>query len=286
MNLHFRFSETLNFVYRINTHIGSLCPASNLKFMIGNPILELQRVDSTNVYANTLLETSELAEGTVIWAHEQFAGRGQHENHWESEAGKNLTFSIILKPDFLAPERQFLLTKVISLGIADFIQATLSGTPMGQQPLSSGIKWPNDIYINDRKIAGILIENKILGNAIETSVAGVGVNINQTRYASEVPNPVSLVHLLHREMELKASLQVICKSIDHRYQMLRNNNTEALDSAYHNKLIGFMKWRNFICEEMTLEGQIQGVDLLGRLMVKTTTGIIRVFSHKEIEYLF
>jgi len=247
--------------------------------MIGHPILELQRVDSTNIYANTLLSKGDLAEGTVVWAHEQFAGRGQHNNRWESEAGKNLTFTLILKPVFLAPDRQFLLTKAMSLGVLDFIRNSLI------LPLS-GIKWPNDIYIHHRKIAGILIENKILGNSLETSVVGIGVNINQTRYGADVLNPVSLVQLLHQEMELKEALHAICKSMDGRYRMLLQNKIADLDLAYHHNLLGFDQWRVFRCKELKMEGKICGVDGLGRLKIETRKGEILWFNHKEIEYTF
>lgn len=261
--------------------------------MIGIPIFELERVDSTNVYAQKLLEKTSLAEGTVIWAHEQFAGKGQNNHTWESEAGKNLTFTLILKPEFLDPGRQFLLNKAISLGVLDFIQASLYSAdsvichpPSVISDQEFSIKWPNDIYIKDRKVAGILIENKIMGNFLETSVVGIGVNVNQTTHGAEIPNPVSLVHLLRREMELKDALHLICKSLDHRYQMLRQGFMKELDLAYNQNLLGFSQWRFFIKDGNKLQGKICGVDEFGRLMIQLQDETIMKYNHKEIEYIF
>ncbi len=266
--------------------------------MIGSPILELQRVDSTNVYANSLLEKTDLKEGTVIWAHEQFDGKGQNSNKWESEAGKNLTFTIILKPVFLRPDRQFLLTKAISLGVLDFIRNSMrvsdsdNPTEMADGSYHGGdaresvfcIKWPNDIFIIKHKIAGILIENKIIGNCLDVSVVGIGVNINQSIFDQKTPHPMSMIHLLHREIELKAALQSVCKSIDHWYSVLREGFIGDLDQAYNRHLMGFEEWRNFVSQGNMMEGKITGVDPLGRLLINTRDGQLMAYNHKEIEY--
>lgn len=267
--------------------------------MIGSPILELQRVDSTNVYANSLLEKADLNEGTVIWAHEQFDGKGQNSNKWESEAGKNLTFTIILKPVFLRPDRQFLLTKAISLGVLDFIRNSMRmsdpdntseradrsphGVDAGETVFC--IKWPNDIFITKHKIAGILIENKIFGNCLEVSVVGIGVNINQSVFNHSTPYPMSMIHLLHREIELKAALQSACRSIDHWYSILREGFISELDLAYNRHLLGFEEWRNFVSHGSIVEGKITGVDPLGRLLITTRDEQLMAYNHKEIEYL-
>ncbi len=265
--------------------------------MIGSPIFELERVDSTNEYASTLLTKTKLAEGTVIWAHEQFAGKGQNNNKWESEPGKNLTFTIILKPHFLSPTRQFLLNKAISLGVLDFIHTHLffsdSDMPAGSVARHHTefwnhllqIKWPNDIYIDSHKIAGILIENQIRGNLIDTSVAGIGVNINQTEYGKGIPNPVSLVQLLRREMELKEAMQSICQSLESRYHLLREGKIPQLDIAYNQNLLGFDQWRAFMKDGNKLEGKICGVDEIGRLMIQLRDETVQTYNHKEIEYI-
>lgn len=249
--------------------------------MIGKSILELSRVDSTNAYTNQLLSQGELDDGTVIWAHEQFAGRGQHDNHWISEAGKNLTFTVVMKPIFLAPDQQFLLNKAVALGVVDFIRNSLGVISF----TGTSIKWPNDIYIHDKKVGGILIEHKIMGSVLVTSLAGIGVNINQTDFASHLPNPVSLIHLLREEMELREALQALCGFIDQRYVTLRKYGSANLDLDYHHCLLGFDQWRYFSCSGDRMEGKITGVDNIGRLLVESRTGEVSHFNHKEIEYV-
>ena len=132
--------------------------------MIGDTIIELASVDSTNAYA----ASAEFNDGTVIWAHNQFAGRGQHDRQWLSEAGKNLTFTVVLKPVFLAPDRQFQLNKSIALGVLDFVHSLL--------PHSLQIKWPNDIYCKGKKLGGILIE--IAGETEGPCAAVIGLGLN------------------------------------------------------------------------------------------------------------
>ncbi len=274
--------------------------------MIGKTITELDRVDSTNAFANLVLSRGEQDEGTVIWAHEQFEGRGQHNHKWISKAGKNLTFTVILKPRFLAPDQQFLLNKAVSLSVLDFIRNSLSSNsnsgiisvvhpamPADGQPgiddnnsfPGISIKWPNDIYIGNKKIGGILIEHKIMGSSLESSLVGIGLNINQTRFSSEIPNPVSLIQLLHTELSLKEELQSVCRCLELRYNELRQKNVERLNEDYHHALLGFDKWRKFTCKGAIMDGKIKGVDSLGRLLLESGNGEVRAYNHGEIEYL-
>jgi len=138
--------------------------------IIGSDIIHYDSLSSTNSTAWLMVREKELPEGTVISANFQTAGKGQHGNRWESERGKNLLFSIILYPSSVSPDEQFLISMSISLGICDFLKHFLSDIK---------IKWPNDIYVNGGKIAGILIENSIIGQTIEYTVAGIGININR-----------------------------------------------------------------------------------------------------------
>lgn len=252
--------------------------------MIGKTIIEIARVDSTNTYASQFFAKTDVEDGAVIWAHEQFAGRGQHDHSWNSEAGKNLTFTICLKPLFLAPDRQFQLNKAISLGILDFIRSFPHPALRKQHP-DSHIKWPNDIYIGDQKIGGILIENKIMGTSMETSFAGIGLNINQTRFAPDIPNPVSLIHILRHETVLKDALLSLCRFLNKRYLELMQMNPVNLDMEFDHNLMGYDQWRKFIRDGEQMEGRIKGVDSSGRLMVEDRSGEINCFSHREIEYL-
>ena len=148
----------------------------NTRF-VGHRLVKLIKVDSTSSYLKTLLSNFEpLVQGTVIMADEQYAGRGQNNNKWLSQRGKNLTFSIYLVPHFLAAHQQFKLNQAITLGITDSLTKLLGN--------SCKIKWPNDIYFKEDKIGGVLIENTVRGNKISESVIGIGLNVNQTVFIS------------------------------------------------------------------------------------------------------
>jgi BirA family biotin operon repressor/biotin-[acetyl-CoA-carboxylase] ligase len=252
--------------------------------MIGKTTIELDRVDSTNAYASQVFATTGFEDGTVIRAHEQYAGRGQHDHTWLSETGKNLTFTVCLKPHFLAPDRQFQLNKAICMAILDFIRSFPVPDHVTKQDISR-IKWPNDIYVGNQKIAGILIENKIMGSALETTFAGIGLNINQTRFAPDLPNPVSLIHILHHETILQDAMTRLCGFLDKRYLDIRQTNQFRLDLEYDRNLVGFNMWRNFISDGILLEGKVKGVDSSGRLLLEYRTGEIRCFMHQEIAYV-
>jgi BirA family biotin operon repressor/biotin-[acetyl-CoA-carboxylase] ligase len=253
--------------------------------MIGQKIIELNRVDSTNAYANLVVAEHDFDDGVVIWAHEQFAGRGQHDHQWSSEAGKNLTCTVCLKPHFLAPDRQFQLNKAISLGVLDFVRHFLNHSSLGTRDSSCSVKWPNDIYVGDKKIGGILIEHKIMGSVLGTSIAGIGVNINQTRFAPDIPNPVSLIHVLRHETLLKDALQYLCAYLNTRYARLQQPDLNNLDLEFNQNLLGYNQWRNFSSNGILLEGRITGVDDIGRLQIETRNGAITSYNHKEIEYV-
>jgi BirA family biotin operon repressor/biotin-[acetyl-CoA-carboxylase] ligase len=260
--------------------------------MIGNHIIELDKVDSTNAWADHLLETSEPPDGTVIVAMEQFAGRGQAGNTWYSEPGKNLTISVVLYPQFLPADRQFLLNKVISLSVLDFVHGVLQDHRMAvrdRQPRAEiprvSVKWPNDIYVGDKKAGGILIVHKIMGDRLKASVAGIGININQTVFPADLPNPVSLTQLTGKEYDLLESRAALCRCLDLRYLALSRFGPANLDEAYHRHLLGMGIWGKFLLQVKITEGMINGVDDLGRLLVENRSGSVNAYMHKEIEYL-
>lgn len=243
--------------------------------MIGHPIIELEKVTSTNNYALNLISKSEVTEGTIVLTHEQTAGKGQGNNTWETEAGKNLTFSIILHPSFLLPDQQFYLNKAISLAITDYLSRIVINKPVH-------IKWPNDIYFGDKKLGGILIENVISGNIFQSSVIGIGLNINQENFSNAIPNPISLKQILNHELNLKEELQSLCNCLENRYITLRGKHFSALDVDYKNRLLGYSEWRIYRKGTEEIEGQITGVDEFGRLEIRTKDGELLTFSHGEI----
>lgn len=258
--------------------------------MIGDTIIELERTASTNQYAATMLDQGHPEDGTVVWAHNQYAGRGQGDHTWSSEAGKNLTFSLILYPKFLPADRQFMLNKAVSLGILDFAYDSLCLYPEKSRRdrnsrFSMMIKWPNDLYLEHRKAGGVLMEHRILGNYVAASVIGIGLNINQIEFPPDIPNPVSLKILTGHDYNLHEALRSVCRAIGLRYLMLKSTGGAGLDEEYRSHLLGFGQWLEFTrAEGGSMEGKTEGVDDLGRLLVLGRDGKTAAYNHQEILY--
>ena len=243
--------------------------------IIGSNIERIREIGSTNNYAAQQLLTKSLIEGTIFIADSQVEGRGQVLTKWESEPNKNLTFSILLYPDFLEINKQFELSKAISLGVCDFLKDIMGNT---------SIKWPNDIYIGKGKVAGILIENSVRINKISSSIVGIGLNVNQLFFTGDAPNPVSLSQITGKVYDLEESLYRLCLKIDARYHQLRSGEFGKIDYDYTDLLYQQGYWSNYSDENEDFEGKILGVDFIGRLMVETRTGKIKKFNYKEIVF--
>ncbi len=243
--------------------------------MIGKNIIHLNEVDSTNNYARGILK-DKVEEGSVVLAYSQNQGRGHLQNTWESEPGMNLTFSIILYPEFLDPARQFALSQMASLGIHDFI--------IGKTD-SASIKWPNDIYIGNKKIGGILIENSILGSRFSSSVVGIGLNINQSEFSEWIPNPVSLKLVKGVDFNLEECLLMLCSTISEWYEKLKNGHYAELNYRYTSNLYRRGLWADYKSEGQMFKGKITGIDETGRLLIEKETGKISPFNFKEVEYV-
>jgi len=239
--------------------------------------MDLEEVDSTNLYAERLLQQGPVEEGVVILAAYQTEGKGQGANRWESEPGRNLTFTVVLHPLFLPPARQFLINKVIALGVVDFLSNFVEGVM---------VKWPNDILIGSKKIGGILIQHMIKGERLETTFAGIGLNINQTSFDHRLSNAASLIQILHQELVIKEALNLICNALEIRYSQLRNNQLAQLESDFCYILLGMQEERTFSVAGQTIPGTILGVDEFGRLIIQLFNKQVKAFNHREIEYLF
>ena len=169
---------------------------------VGQNLVTLKQVDSTNNFLKNILSNSKpVPEGTVIMAEEQYAGRGQRENKWHAEPGKNLTFSILLKPHFISAAGQFDLTRAVSMGVFEALEPIL-GTQLK-------IKWPNDIYYADKKLGGMLIENILQGSQIKNSIIGIGINVNQDNFTDKAGNATSVKQILQKDYDLKNILSEI-----------------------------------------------------------------------------
>jgi BirA family biotin operon repressor/biotin-[acetyl-CoA-carboxylase] ligase len=244
--------------------------------IIGSKLLYSENLPSTNSHAASILKHQELPEGCIIYTNYQSSGRGQAGNKWESEENKNLLISIILYPNMINPADQFQLSMVISLGICDFLQRYTAGI---------SIKWPNDIYVNDDKIAGILIENSIMGDIIEHTIAGIGLNINQLRFISDAPNPVSLSILTGVHYDLQQCLIQLTSDLDKRYKYLISGDSDKIKNDYISILYGHNEWKNFRDENGIFTGCISGITNAGQLRIELKDGKIKEYSFKEIEFL-
>ncbi|NLF43499.1 MAG: biotin--[acetyl-CoA-carboxylase] ligase [Bacteroidales bacterium] len=236
-------------------------------------------LDSTNTELSDLLKKDQIEEGFCIAAKSQTKGKGQGKNSWESEAGKNLCFSFLLRPDFLPPENQFFLNQVVALATRDFCSS------IAQNP-HINIKWPNDIYVDNKKLGGILIENRILGNTFESCIVGIGININQKIFTSDAPNPISIFHLTQKEARLKPLLIQYGKIFFLWYDLLKKREFSAIESAYKKNLLGINQQRKFRAGNENFSATIIGTDPFGRLILKDESQNLRLFGFKEVTFLF
>jgi BirA family biotin operon repressor/biotin-[acetyl-CoA-carboxylase] ligase len=241
----------------------------------GRQFVYLPVCSSTNTLAQELLNKNEATEGCVIVAGQQTAGRGQRGNSWEAGAGQNLTFSVVYKPDFLAAAAQFNLNMAVSLALTDFLKKYL--------PPGVLLKWPNDLYFEDKKLGGILIENSISGSNLQTSIIGIGLNVNQVFF--EHPQAISLKLISGHTFELQPLLEDLLACLEKRYLQLAQNPKENRQAEYWSNLLGFGEYRFFEVQGKVMEGKIIGTDEFGRLELETDEGL-KIFGLKEIKFLF
>jgi len=219
-----------------------------------------------------------LLDGTVIMADHQFAGRGQNNNVWESKPGENLTFSIYLNPTFLAVNQQFELNKAVCLGIIDYLNLIIGD--------EFKIKWPNDIYYQDKKIGGILIENITKGYQLKDSVVGIGLNINQKEFGDLNNRASSLSKILHQNYDLDKLLAQICQSIEKRYLQLKAGKLQLLHDDYLKRLFRINELHQYNIENQNFEGIIKGVTPTGRLTLQLLGGKLMDLDLKEVKFIF
>ena len=241
----------------------------------GYKILWYDSLTSTNDKATELALTNE-DEHTAIIADYQTKGRGQRQNNWESEKGKNLTFSLILRPTFLSAENQFLLSKIASLAVCDYLKSV---------GLTPTIKWPNDIYTGDRKICGMLIENSLIGSGISFSVIGIGVNLNQEQFTNSVLNPVSVFQKTGKTTDIFEALNNLLVFIDKRYQLLKNNNTEKINTDYFENLYRRNGFHLYESNGKRFKAKIINILNTGELVLEDEKGTVSHFAFKEVNFI-
>jgi BirA family biotin operon repressor/biotin-[acetyl-CoA-carboxylase] ligase len=228
-----------------------------------------------------MLRQISLPDGTLFYSFEQKNGRGQRGNKWESEANKNVALSYILHPSFLSINKQFLLTKIVSLAVTDLMTEILKKEAI---PAEIRIKWPNDIYINTKKIAGILIENVLKEHTLQTTIIGIGINVNQTDFPSTL-NACSLISICNKEFDLNMIIELLSQKIEAYYLKLKSASLEAINTNYLNQLYQLKEKKNYQIANEIIEGEIIGVSEVGKLQLQLNDLSIKELDLKEIIFI-
>jgi len=239
-------------------------------------IIHLKEVLSTNISLREMNESRSLPEGSVIWADAQTAGRGQLGNTWESETGKNLTFSVVLYPDVIRANQQFLVSQIAALSVKETLELYTGDIR---------IKWPNDIYCGDRKICGMLIENDLAGATIFSSIIGIGINLNQQHFSPKALNPVSLTQITGDMYDREEVLHQFLSRFYSYYLLLLQEKGDEIQSAYFDSLyrgIGFYTYQD---DNGVFEAEIKGIEPTGHLLLRLREGSIRRYAFKEVSYM-
>ncbi len=251
-------------------------------------IIWLKSTDSTN---NRALDGIDIYPDGSVWAAlHQSAGRGQRGNSWQSAEGENLTFSILFKPDFILAQEQFVISAAVAIGITNYLIS---------KGIKAKIKWPNDIYVADKKICGILIENIISGENLSSSICGIGLNLNQLTFHPDLPNPTSV--LIEREgrggeccekFSLEEELELLVDEVFAQYEAAKreklvNGNFNSIYNTYHSKLYRLGQYHSFIetATGQRFTAKIIGITELACLLLQYPDGSTRAFAFKEISYV-
>jgi len=245
--------------------------------IIGKKVIYLPSCHSTNDIAAELVRSGSGMEGAIVITDEQTKGRGQRGTTWVSPPRMNLTMSVILAPVSVPIPDQFLISQAVALGISDYL-STYSDKVK--------IKWPNDIYLDNKKICGTLIENSIQGNIISSSVAGMGININQTDF--EGSRAISLAKMTGREFVKAEEFSKLVRQLDTWYLKLKSgNHNEEIRREYLNRLLGYNQLRHFRYKNEIVSGTVTGVTDYGMLCIRFTNQIdIQEVDLKEIEWVW
>jgi len=236
-------------------------------------ILFIKQTNSTNALMRTLIKQETLPEGFVVYTDFQTAGKGQIENSWESETGKNLLFSILLYPHHVAIDQQFIISQIVSIAIINVLSDYCENIK---------IKWPNDIYLNDKKLAGILIENSLRGSQINNTVIGIGLNINQTVFKSDAPNPVSLRQIKEKSFRRK---EILVKIVENILDIYIEMDINKIREDYFKNLYRNNGFYSFKAGNELFKAQIDDVQPDGKIIMTLEKGTSRSFYFKEVEFI-
>lgn len=236
-------------------------------------VIWLNEVDSTNNIARQMILAGEAKEGLLIAANHQTSGRGQQNNVWESESKQNILCSLVLEPTFLNVNQQAWFNMAMCLSVHDALAFYVKGV---------NIKWPNDVYINDKKVAGLLIENTLQGQQIKQAIVGIGININQQKFTNGKASSLALQ--ANNWFDRNDVLQQILNYVKIRYNQLRLNQFDKIKTDYHKELYGLNEVKRFEANGEVFEGVIKGVDEWGNLLL-VSNGVENVYMVKQISML-
>lgn len=244
-------------------------------------IKRLDIVDSTNRYARDEADALWAAAGdrdiVAVTAAHQTAGRGQRGNVWQSQSSSNLLLSILVRPGAaLEVGNQFLLSQAVAVAMHG---------AMKEFGIDVKLKWPNDIYVGNRKLAGILVELDYSGRCVEQAIIGIGLNVNQTEFPSMDRVPVSMRMLLGNDVAVDNTLVSVLGSFEHYYRMLLGGESEAITREYRSLLLGFGEERRYIDAGGEFTAVIEGVEPTGALLLRRCDGTLSRYMFKEVEQL-
>ena len=267
-------------------------------------------LDSTNAYLQRTQSETDI-RNWVVSADEQTAGKGMGNNGWESEVGKNLTFSLAVDMGFLPAERQFLLSEAVPLGIIEVLDEVISDgfegmsyqglpsidtlpPPVGRYDMDGrvsvsmssklSIKWPNDLYYGNRKLAGILINSTIKANMMDLSIIGIGLNVNQMQFKDWPTHPISLKMISGKDYDLHPLLEQIAAHIIKKVELLKSNPT-AIEQAYLKRLFRYQTWADYEVDGKALRLFMTGIDAFGRLQLVDEQQTLHCYEIKQIKFL-
>ena len=245
--------------------------------IIGKKVIYLPTCHSTNDIAAELVRSGASMEGAVVITDDQTKGRGQRGTTWVAQQGMNLTMSVLLTPVFLPIAEQFLISQAMALGISSYLNNYSDKVK---------IKWPNDIYIDDKKICGTLIENSIQGTSLASSVIGIGVNVNQIVFDN--PRATSLAKIFGHNFNLNEEFSKLVRHLDAWYLKLKSiNHKEEIRVAYLDNLYGYNQLCLFRYQNKIISGTVTGITNYGRICILfENDSEIKELDLKEVEWIW
>ncbi|MDR0422830.1 MAG: biotin--[acetyl-CoA-carboxylase] ligase [Proteiniphilum sp.] len=240
-------------------------------------IIHLRETESTNLYLRNLLLEQPLEEGSIVMADYQTNGRGQAGNTWFSSDGENLLFSLLIHPRKVWAKRQFIISRIASLAVKNTLDRFTDGVR---------IKWPNDIYLGEKKIAGILIENDVEGKNLIRSVIGAGININQQAFPADLPNPVSLRQITGSKYNRNQLLDIFQEEFFLLYRDFQKGEIDAIEEEYMFYLYRAKGYHPYEDKNGRFMAGIRDVLPSGHLVLRIMdTGEERIYAYKEIHFV-